>query len=68
MASSSRTPRRGGRNAADDRIVEEVAADADPASLVVVTSDRELAQRVRGLGATVEGASTISRAAESELR
>jgi hypothetical protein len=42
--------RRGGRNAADDRIVEEVAADADPASLVVVTSDRELAQRVRDLG------------------
>jgi nicotinic acid mononucleotide adenylyltransferase/predicted RNA-binding protein with PIN domain len=60
--------RRGGRNAADDRIVEEVAADADPASLVVVTSDRELAQRVRDLGAAVEGASTISRAAESERR
>jgi len=60
--------RRGGRNAADDRIVEEVAADTDPASLVIVTSDRELAQRVRNLGATVEGASTISRASESERR
>jgi predicted RNA-binding protein with PIN domain len=60
--------RRGGRNAADDRIVEEVAADTDPASLVVVTSDRELAARVRDLGATVEGASTISRAPESERR
>jgi nicotinic acid mononucleotide adenylyltransferase/predicted RNA-binding protein with PIN domain len=60
--------RRGGRDAADDRIVEEVAADADPASLVVVTSDRELARRVRDLGATVEGASTISRATESERR
>jgi len=58
--------RRSGRNAADDRIVEEVASDADPKSLVVVTSDRELAARVRDLGARVEGASTISRAAESE--
>src|SRR4051812_19245673 len=58
--------RRTGRDAADDRIVEEVAADADPASLVVVTSDRALAARVRDLGATVEGTSTISRASESE--
>jgi nicotinic acid mononucleotide adenylyltransferase/predicted RNA-binding protein with PIN domain len=58
--------RRAGRDAADDRIVEEVAADGDPASLVVVTSDRVLAERVRKLGATVEGASTISRAPASE--
>ena len=50
---------RGGRDAADDRIVAEVAADADPASLVVVTSDRGLAERVRALGATVEGAGTL---------
>src|SRR4051794_30616531 len=32
----------GGRNAADDRIAERVAADSDPATLRVVTSDREL--------------------------
>jgi predicted RNA-binding protein with PIN domain len=45
--------RRHGQNAADDRIVEEVAADADPASLTVVTSDRNLLYRVEGLGASV---------------
>jgi predicted RNA-binding protein with PIN domain len=47
--------RRGGRDAADDRIVEEVARDRDPGSLVVVTSDRELARRVGALGARVAG-------------
>ena len=46
----------GGRNAADDRIVELVEGDANPASLVVVTSDRELRRRVEGLGAGVRGA------------
>jgi len=50
---------RGGRDAADDRITAEVAGDRDPASLVVVTSDRGLAERVRKLGATVEGAGTL---------
>lgn len=50
---------RGGRNAADDRIVELVGADADPASITVVTSDRELAQRLRDLGADVVGARTL---------
>jgi predicted RNA-binding protein with PIN domain len=45
-----------GRNAADDQIVRLVEADPDPSSLVVVTSDRELADRVRELGATVEPA------------
>jgi predicted RNA-binding protein with PIN domain len=50
---------RTGRDAADDRIVEEVARDRDPASLVVVTSDRELAERVRELGARVDGAGTL---------
>jgi predicted RNA-binding protein with PIN domain len=51
--------RRSGRDAADDRIVEEVATDPDPASLTVVTSDRELARRVRLLGARVEGPSVL---------
>jgi len=50
---------RGGRDAADDRIVAEVERDRDPASLVVVTSDRALAARVRALGAGVEGAGTL---------
>ena len=50
---------RAGRDAADDRIVTEVARDRDPASLVVVTSDRGLAERVRALGATVVGAGTL---------
>lgn len=46
----------GGRNAADDRIVELVEGDGNPGSLVVVTSDRELWRRVEGLGAGVRGA------------
>lgn len=40
----------------DDEIVAQTAALADPAAGVVVTSDRELADRVRALGATVHGA------------
>jgi predicted RNA-binding protein with PIN domain len=50
---------RAGRDAADDRIVAEVRQDREPSSLVVVTSDRELAERVRTLGAGVEGAGTL---------
>jgi nicotinic acid mononucleotide adenylyltransferase/predicted RNA-binding protein with PIN domain len=60
--------RRAGRDAADDRIVEEVTRDRDPATLIVVTSDRALAERVRALGARVEGATSISRAPASEPR
>ena len=50
---------RAGRDAADDRIVDEVERDRDPASLTVITSDRTLAERVRALGATVEGAGVL---------
>lgn len=50
---------RRGPDAADDRIVTEVERDRDPTSLVVVTSDRALADRVRALGAAVEGAGTL---------
>jgi predicted RNA-binding protein with PIN domain/nicotinic acid mononucleotide adenylyltransferase len=57
---------RAGRNAGDDRIVEEIARDDHPASLTVVTSDRELAQRARELGAEVEGAGAITRELGSE--
>ena len=51
--------RRGGPDAADDRLVGLVDADAAPARLGVVTSDRRLAARVRALGAGVEGASAL---------
>jgi uncharacterized protein YaiI (UPF0178 family) len=53
-------PRRG-RDAADDEIARLVAADDDPGSLRVVTSDAALAARVRGLGASVEGAGAFRR-------
>ena len=53
--------RRGGRNAADERIVELVADDADPASLTVVTSDAALRREVEALGAHVAGASVLLR-------
>ena len=53
--------RRLGRDAADDRIVEAVAADPSPPSLCVVTSDRELRRRVQALGATVSGPTTLLR-------
>lgn len=46
--------RRAGPDAADDRIVEMVTNDGDPGSLLVVTSDQRLAQRVRVAGAEVE--------------
>ena len=50
---------RAGRDAADDRIAHEVALDHDPASLVVVTSDRGLAERVQAAGARVVGAGAL---------
>ena len=53
--------RPGGRNAADDAIVEWVGADGDAASLTVVTSDRELVRRVRDAGAEVISAGAFLR-------
>jgi predicted RNA-binding protein with PIN domain len=52
---------RRGRNAADHEIVDLVAADPDPGHYLVVTSDRWLVERVRGLGAGVEGSSRFRR-------
>jgi predicted RNA-binding protein with PIN domain len=52
---------RRGPNAADDDIARLVADDADPGSLTVVTSDSELARRVRERGAEVVGASGFRR-------
>jgi uncharacterized protein YaiI (UPF0178 family) len=43
-------------NAADDEIVRLLAADPHPGELRVVTSDRALADQVRGAGAGVEPA------------
>lgn len=53
-------PRRG-RDAADDEIARRVAADPDPGSIRVVTSDAALAARAREGGAEVEGAGTFRR-------
>jgi predicted RNA-binding protein with PIN domain len=47
---------RGGRDAADDVIAALVAGDGAPDTLRVVTSDAELARRVREHGAAVSGA------------
>jgi predicted RNA-binding protein with PIN domain len=52
---------RRGRNAADEEIVRIVAADENPATLRVVTSDRRLAERVGELGAPVNGAGNFRR-------
>jgi uncharacterized protein YaiI (UPF0178 family) len=52
---------RRGPNAADDDIVARVEADPDPGSLTVVTSDADLARRVREPGANVEGAGEFRR-------
>jgi predicted RNA-binding protein with PIN domain len=51
-----RFARRRGRDAADDDIAAFVAADEAPGRLRVVTSDAELARRVREHGAEVSGA------------
>jgi predicted RNA-binding protein with PIN domain len=53
---------RRGPNAADDDIAALAAADADPASLRVVTSDAALAERVTAAGAAVVGAGAFRRA------
>jgi uncharacterized protein YaiI (UPF0178 family) len=53
--------RRAGRNAADDEIVERFAREG----VRVATSDHELADRVRALGAEVEGARTFRRRLEA---
>jgi drug/metabolite transporter (DMT)-like permease/predicted RNA-binding protein with PIN domain len=49
----------GGPGSADDRIARTVHGDDDPASLLVVTSDRELSGRVRAAGAEVVGAGSF---------
>ena len=51
-----------GPDAADDVIVDMVAADPEPATLEVATSDRRLAARVRMLGADTLSAGALRRA------
>ena len=53
---------RAGRDAADDRIVELLAALPEGADALVYTSDRRLRERAAALGARVEGASVLLRA------
>ena len=52
---------RRGRNAADDDIAALVERDASPGELSVVTSDGDLARRVRDAGAAVVGAGEFRR-------
>jgi predicted RNA-binding protein with PIN domain len=58
---------RRGRNAADDEIVAMVAGDPAGAGFRVVTSDRRLAERVRDLGAAVEGSSRFRRRVDQAI-
>jgi predicted RNA-binding protein with PIN domain len=52
---------RSGPNAADDDIAALVERDGDPGDLSVVTSDADLARRVRAAGAAVVGAGEFRR-------
>lgn len=54
-----RYARRAGRDAADERILELLAACPDPTAWTVVTSDRELRRQGETLGAGVAGARTL---------
>jgi predicted RNA-binding protein with PIN domain len=56
-----RFARRRGPDAADDDVAALVAGHPEPASLVVVTSDGALAERVRAAGARVVGAGELLR-------
>ena len=47
------------RDSADDEIVRRIAADSEPGSIRVVTSDRELADHVRAAGASVVSATSF---------
>jgi predicted RNA-binding protein with PIN domain len=50
-----------GPNAADHDIAVRVEQDPDPQSIAVVTSDRQLADRVRAAGAEVRGSGPFRR-------
>lgn len=50
-----------GRNAADDEIARLVAEDSDPERLTIVTSDRELVEKVSAAGAQIESSGSFRR-------
>jgi predicted RNA-binding protein with PIN domain len=52
-------------NAADDEIIRRLRADAEPAVVRVVTSDRLLADRAHAAGASVEGVESFRTRLES---
>jgi predicted RNA-binding protein with PIN domain len=52
----------GSGRTADDHIVNLVRGDNSPADIIVVTSDRELASRVRAAGARVMGCARFAEA------
>jgi predicted RNA-binding protein with PIN domain len=56
-----RFARRGGPDAADDDVAAVVANHPEPQNLIVVTSDANLAERVRAAGARVMGAGAFLR-------
>jgi predicted RNA-binding protein with PIN domain len=51
--------RRGGQDAADDRIVEELRGLGLADTVHVITSDRALVHRAEALGATTAGARSL---------
>jgi predicted RNA-binding protein with PIN domain len=55
-----------GRNAADHEIAARAAADGDPGTLRVVTSDGELVARVRAAGVEAVSAGAFRRRLEHE--
>jgi predicted RNA-binding protein with PIN domain len=57
-----------GPNAADRDIARMVQHVADPQSITVVTSDRDLAERVKAAGASVLGASQFRRRLDTSAR
>lgn len=55
----------GGPDAADRKILETLRADAEPGTIVVVTSDRRLRNSVKAAGARSVGAGELLRRLES---
>lgn len=54
----------GGRDAADDEIAQRIGRAAEPGSIRVVTSDKGLAERVRGNGGEVVSVGSFRRLLE----
>jgi predicted RNA-binding protein with PIN domain len=54
------------RDSADDEIIRRLLADPEPGAVRVVTSDRWLADRVHGAGASVEPANAFRAQLEAD--